>query len=86
MLVASMSKSFVDHCIEYLRQAAMCHSDTSLTAFEWDLTKTKPMLSARRSPHMCADWDTVVAFVNDRVVSKGELARLENPLRINAHE
>lgn len=64
----------------------MCHGDTSPTAFEENPTKTKPVLSARRSPHMCVDWDPVLAFVNDRVVRKGELARLENPLRINVDE
>ena len=61
----------------------MCHGDTSLAAFEWNATNAKPLLSARRSPHMCVDWDAIVGFVKDRVVSKGELARLQNPLQIN---
>ena len=47
---------------------------------------TKPVLSARRSPHMCVEWHAVLAFVNDRVVSKGELTRLENPLLVNVDE
>lgn len=80
----NFSKTLIDHCIEYTRQAAMCHGDTSLTAFEWDATKSKPVLSGRRSPHMCVDWNTIVAFAEERVVSSGEIARLENPLEINA--
>ena len=75
-----LTGSITDHCIEYLRQAAMCHGDTSLSAFEWDANKDKPVLSGRRSPHMCVDWSTIEAFAKERVVSKGELRRLENPL------
>lgn len=58
----------------------MCHSDTSLTVFQWAEAKNKPMLSIRQPPYMCADWDQLVASVKDRVVSKEEMSRLKNPL------
>ncbi|MCJ1391626.1 hypothetical protein MMC18_004491 [Xylographa bjoerkii] len=82
----SSSEAFnhsIDHCIEYLRQAAMCHGDTSLTVFEWDANKSKPMLSPARSPHMCIDWEELRAAVKDRVISHEEFAQLKNPLQEN---
>ncbi|MCJ1285827.1 hypothetical protein MMC26_005168 [Xylographa opegraphella] len=69
-----------DHCIEYLRQAAICHGDTSLVGFKWEREKQKPVMSLRRSPHMCIDWEQLMSSLKERVVDHDELARLANPL------
>lgn len=68
-----------DHCIEYLRQAAMCHGDMSLVGFDWEREKEKPVMSLRRSPHMCVDWEQFMLSMKERVVDHKELARLTNP-------
>lgn len=69
-----------DHCIELLRASAMCHPDTSsLTTFVWDKSE-KPMLSTERPPHLCVDWDGLVASIKYRRVSGEETALMQNPL------
>ena len=73
-------KAFTDHCIEQLRQAAMCHGDVSLTTFFWDPTKSLPVFSPKRAPHTCIDWEQLASFANDRSVALDELERLRNPL------
>jgi len=69
-----------DHCVEYLRQASMCHADTSLVVFEWSESKAKPMLKNHRDPHMCKDWATIEVIAKDRQVTSGEFSRLINPI------
>jgi len=69
-----------DHCVEYLRQASICHADTSLVVFEWSEGKSKPMLKNKRDPHMCQNWDTIEATAKDRQVTSAEFSRLINPL------
>ncbi|KAF2468994.1 uncharacterized protein BDR25DRAFT_50259 [Lindgomyces ingoldianus] len=70
-----------DHCLDTLRNAAMCHSDTeSLTTFVWELGREKPLLSPQRPFHRCVDWEGFVESIVDRVVSEEEMGRLRNPL------
>jgi len=76
----SILEMHVDHCIEYIRQGAMCHADTSLTAFRWANGKDKPVLRTKRSLHMCQDWNTVESFAEQRSVSAAEMSRLVKPL------
>ena len=71
---------WLDHCFEMLRQAAVCHADSSLTTFKWDTKKARPMFNASESIHTCVDWDTLMGSIKDRVVEETEIARLENPL------
>ncbi|CAG8961585.1 hypothetical protein HYFRA_00006119 [Hymenoscyphus fraxineus] len=70
-----------DHCIDVLRSAAMCHADTTLTTFGW-LDQPKPMLNTRPIEHKCVDWNILMASVEDRVVSREEMAALTNPKQI----
>ena len=79
-----LSKDYVrwksaDHCIEYLRQAAMCHGDVSLTTFVWDTAQSLPILSPKRVPHKCVDWAQLESFAKDRSVSLAEMERMKNP-------
>lgn len=70
---------FPDHCVEYLRQASICHADTSLVVFEWSESKSKPMLKNKRDPHMCQDWEAIEDTAKRRQVTSGEFSRLINP-------
>ena len=63
-----------------LRQAALCHADTSLTTFVWDETKKKPMFDARAATHTCVDWDVLINSTQQRTVGVNEIQRLQNPL------
>ena len=68
-----------DHCLDILRSAAMCHTDTTLTTFGW-ANKSKPMLNTRPIDHKCVDWEAMTKSVSDRQVGKEEMAALVNPL------
>ncbi|PVH94787.1 hypothetical protein DM02DRAFT_538705, partial [Periconia macrospinosa] len=70
----------VHHCIELLRQEAMCQPDTSLTSFLWHPTTNLPMFNVSESTHTCADWDAFMETTKSRVVSEEEMKRLKNPL------
>ena len=78
--LASFLTSNIDHCLDMLRQAAMCHADTSLTTFVWNETKRKPMFDAKSATHMCVDWDALIRSTQHRAVNVGEIQRLQNPL------
>jgi hypothetical protein len=69
-----------DHCIEYLRQSAMCHADTSLTVFRWDEHRDKPVMKSKRAPHMCRDWEAVEEVARQRSIGTSEFKGLRNPL------
>lgn len=73
--------SHADHCFEMLRQAAICHSDLSLTTFRWDKAKAKPMFDASESVHECIDWEALVSSISYRHVEDDEIGRLINPLQ-----
>lgn len=39
----SVTNKSADHCIDDIRQALMCHADTSITTFEWQEGIRRPM-------------------------------------------
>ena len=69
-----------DHCIEMLRQSALCHGDGSLTTFKWSPSASKPMLDLTRPAHTCVNWNSLTASVENRVVKQEEIDRMTNPL------
>jgi hypothetical protein len=78
--VSKEDKGHVHHCIELLRQEAMCRPDTSLTSFIWHPTTNLPMFNVTESSHTCVDWDAFMETTKSRVVSEEEMKKLENPL------
>ncbi|KAK1759955.1 putative Tat pathway signal sequence [Echria macrotheca] len=77
----------IDHCLDWLRNAAICRADTSaLAVFKWDPRMPHPMLNTHRVPHRCVDWDALMDSHADRVVPHDEVANLENPLMRAANE
>ncbi|CAO1605803.1 hypothetical protein XANCAGTX0491_009309 [Xanthoria calcicola] len=73
-------ESHVDHCIEFLRQSALCRPDLSLTTFKWDPQKTRPMFNASESSHTCVNWDILIESMAARRVTENEILSLKNPL------
>lgn len=43
ILELGKSNMQIDHCIDDIRQALMCHADTSITTFEWKEGIRRPM-------------------------------------------
>ena len=56
----------------------MCHGDTTLTTFGW-AERAQPMLNTRPVKHVCVDWERMIGSVQNRIVSREEVARLVNP-------
>ncbi|KAH5240235.1 hypothetical protein HBI71_219830 [Parastagonospora nodorum] len=73
-------KGHVDHCIELLRQSAVCRPDTSLTTFIWHPSTALPMFNVSESVHTCVNWDAFMEESRYRVIDRMELDRLKNPL------
>lgn len=75
----------IDHCIDWLRNAAMCSADTSaLAVFKWESSLPHPMLNTKRVPHRCVDWEAMMSSHEDRLVSHAEVASLVNPILDNS--
>ncbi|KAI1283598.1 hypothetical protein F5Y07DRAFT_394502 [Xylaria sp. FL0933] len=70
----------LDHCLDLLRSATMCHADTTLTTFRW-VDNPKPMLNTRRVDHKCIDWEGLMGSIEHRVVDSDEMSRMVNPNR-----
>lgn len=68
----------LEHCLDILRSAALCHGDTTLTTFGW-ADKSKPLLNTRPIDHRCVNWDRLISSVEDRVVRREELQVMTNP-------
>lgn len=48
----------MDHCIDILRQATMCHADMTILAAEWWDNEDVPQ-NVLYTPHKCANWESV---------------------------
>ena len=79
LLTSQSNISLTDHCIDWLRNAVMCHADISaLAVFKWD-QGPQPFLNTKRVPHMCVDWDRLILSHKERMVSHEEVAAMQNP-------
>ncbi|KAI0862664.1 hypothetical protein F4860DRAFT_512633 [Xylaria cubensis] len=67
----------IDHCIESLRQAIICHADSSVTTFHW--LKTKIMEPELGTMHMCRDFSKVQEWTWSRTLGySNKRLRVEN--------
>ncbi|KAK4508358.1 hypothetical protein PRZ48_002096 [Zasmidium cellare] len=54
------------HCIDFLRQSALCHADTGLITYEWTSSTRIPLANITR--HQCVDWERLSGWVEERSV------------------
>ncbi|KAL3467934.1 hypothetical protein BJX64DRAFT_246510 [Aspergillus heterothallicus] len=73
-------ESHVDHCMDMLRQATLCHADTTLMTFRWAEGEPRPMFSTIQPQRMCVDFAAMQESLRSRVVGLDEIQRLRNPL------
>ncbi|PSN69535.1 hypothetical protein BS50DRAFT_599728 [Corynespora cassiicola Philippines] len=66
-------RAHVDHCLEYLREAAMCRGDPTLAFFTWDDGIPK---SKRDTTNECVKWDKLRAFAESRMVDVSDYSVL----------
>jgi hypothetical protein len=76
--IQSQLTRILDHCLDILRSATLCHGDTTLTTFGWT-NKSKPQLNTRPINHKCVDWEQLIMSVEDRVVQRDEMEAMVNP-------
>lgn len=60
----------VDHCLEYMREAAMCRGDTTLSSFRWAAHKP---FSHVYSDHECVNWESLDAWARSRMLDMSNL-------------
>lgn len=76
------STNIPDHCLEVLRQGAMCAGDVSLTTVSWEPGKPFPGVDLNGRPRQkCVDWAVLMSSIESRVVSNDEYESMTNPLK-----
>ncbi|KAB8236498.1 oxidase ustYa family protein [Aspergillus alliaceus] len=66
-----------EHCIDFLRQSAMCHGDTGLITFEWREESRLPVANA--TSHQCVSWNKLDRWTKARtedIMKPGWLVQL----------
>jgi len=72
-----MNRLHNEHCIDYLRQSAMCHGDVGLITFEWSPTNRIPVANA--TTHQCVDWNMLDSWTKERSVDMLQPGWLVHP-------
>ncbi|KAH0541627.1 hypothetical protein FGG08_003917 [Glutinoglossum americanum] len=67
-----------EHCLDFLRQSAMCHGDIGLITFQWSPTSLIPIANATR--HECINWKKLDAWTRARTVDMMKPGYLIHPL------
>lgn len=68
----------LDHCVDAIRQALMCHADTSIVTFGWrpHWRRPWPNFSVDRT---CVDWDALDRWAAERAFSVYDQTSLVHP-------
>ncbi|KAH8750907.1 hypothetical protein BGZ57DRAFT_119934 [Hyaloscypha finlandica] len=67
----------IDHCLNYLRQAAQCHGDIGLSTWHWE--DNNPMPMGHTLPHVCKSWDKIDIWAKERKVNLYQIGLLVHP-------
>lgn len=68
----------VDHCVDDIRQALMCHADTSVLTFDWRPNWRTPWPNFSVD-HTCVDWDALDSWAAERSFSLFDQKSLVHP-------
>ncbi|KAJ7446319.1 hypothetical protein FB451DRAFT_1567858 [Mycena latifolia] len=52
------AREHVSHCVDWIRQAIMCHSDTSVIVWQWN-TRYNQSTPRARVPHTCRNFEPI---------------------------
>ncbi|KAI1453925.1 hypothetical protein F4805DRAFT_354269 [Annulohypoxylon moriforme] len=58
-------KDHNDHCIDYLRQAIMCHGDITPITFEW-ISEINGYIAHHSTEHQCRNFEAIYNWAKDR--------------------
>ncbi|KAI1815497.1 hypothetical protein GGS20DRAFT_333095 [Poronia punctata] len=73
-----LNQAHSEHCIDYLRQAAMCHGDVSLTTYHWQDDQIFPVADFNSSK-ACVNWDVLADWQRERLWDPMEPGYLKHP-------
>ncbi|KUJ15248.1 uncharacterized protein LY89DRAFT_107084 [Mollisia scopiformis] len=68
--MTSIPNEHLDHCVEYLRQATMCHGDMTLERPD-DAMAYPQYTSGWGDVHHCRDWGQVHEAISSRAIKRG---------------
>ncbi|KAI0188739.1 hypothetical protein EV127DRAFT_512740 [Xylaria flabelliformis] len=74
-----LNRLHTDHCLEILRQAAMCRSDTALFTIRWKEATRQPIADFSQK-HECASFDKINKWAAEHRVDPSEPGLLVHPL------
>ncbi|KAG7097764.1 hypothetical protein E1B28_005085 [Marasmius oreades] len=61
----AVGEGHITHCLNYLRQMALCDSDLTLESHNWEERYGGGGGDRQGATHVCRDWTQVVDFVED---------------------
>ncbi|KGO69687.1 Protein of unknown function DUF3328 [Penicillium italicum] len=73
-----------EHCLDFLRQASMCHGDVGLITFQWSPTSRIPVANA--TTHECVNWKAIDEWTKERTVDMMKPGWLVHPMYGPAYE
>ncbi|PFH57164.1 hypothetical protein XA68_15424 [Ophiocordyceps unilateralis] len=74
-----MNRLHNEHCIDFLRQSAMCHGDIGLLTYEWHDDYSIPVANA--TTHHCVNWDKLNDWARARSVDMLKPGWLVHPTK-----
>jgi len=76
---------FLDHCIDSIRQALMCHANTQLFSFEWNDHVRLPAGPELKTDSVttCVNWDSLDSWARKRALVMGQFKYRAGPFPMN---
>lgn len=68
-----------EHCLDFLRQSAMCHGDIGLITYIWRQDSLQPVVNA--TSHQCVNWEKLYDWSQDRAVDMLKPGWLVHPTK-----
>ncbi|KAL7621387.1 hypothetical protein AAE478_008709 [Parahypoxylon ruwenzoriense] len=70
-------ESHIEHCLEWLRVAALCRGDTTLTTFHWGGRDGSSLQTDYPIPHQCVNSERLLRWSEERAVDITQEGLLE---------
>ncbi|XWW97686.1 hypothetical protein V2A60_005672 [Cordyceps javanica] len=68
-----------EHCLDFLRQSAMCHGDIGLITYIWRQDSRLPVVNS--TSHQCVNWEKLYGWSRDRAVDMLKPGWLVHPTK-----
>lgn len=67
----TVKSDYIEHCLEFIRQSAMCHGDITITAFRWLHDASGRIVEPTTKEgalHQCVKWNRLSDWAKSRRV------------------